>query len=270
MFFLTTIVHPIALVTNACLYTYFEFEIQHLLVFILPSLTITLIATFQCYAILAGMIKVTYKRVIIAIVITWSAGLIFSITGSIGYIYTSFRSKCGPTPTNATLSKLDFDYLRTAFVIIDGVLIDIPCFVVILVMTAISCGYFYKYTQNPNAIIQRKMFLLPILMTTFFLFTTLLARFLFPVVIILDRSGLGIPRDYPISIGTLLRLVSQSNSLLFAALFIGLQKNFRKGIVNMLKNVRQRLSSRGRVSPALASMNEGAVASMNEGTARST
>ena len=80
-------------------------------------------------------------------------------------------------------------------------------------------------------------------MISFFLLTTLISRLLIPLIPILGH-GFGLSRLIPI-LGTVLRLVSQSNSFLFAALFIGLQRNFKKGIKTMLKRARMRIMRRG-------------------------
>ncbi len=222
---------------------HFEIKAQHFFVFSLPSLTITLIAAIQCYVILAGMKKLTYKRVAVAVVIAWSYGVFVWMISTVGYIYTRSQS-CKLTSTNSTVDER-IDIIGTIFNTLDGLFIDIPCFVIISVMTITSCSCFYKKVLNPSTSVQRKMLLLPILMIGFFLFTTILSRSLIPL-IPLFRQRLG----FLTALGTLIRLISQSNSFLFAALFLGLQKNFREVVVRMLKSAREKLSCKNvRVLP---------------------
>ena len=241
LFILGTFVHPIAVSNGVCLYTNVEIKAQHMLVFSLPPLTITLIAFVQCYAILNGVKKLTYKRVVIAISAIWTYGVIVSMVSTTGYLYMIART-CESVNVNLTEGDSRV-IIGVVFNTIDAFFIDLPCFVLIIVATITSCSCFYKRSLHPSASVQKRMLFLPILMISFFLLTTLISRLLIPLIPILGH-GFGLSRLIPI-LGTVLRLVSQSNSFLFAALFIGLQRNFKKGIKTMLKRARMRITRRG-------------------------
>ncbi len=237
LFILSTIAHPVSVVTGTLyIYLYFEIKIQHFLVFSLPSLTITLIAVIQCYIILFGAKKLTNKRLFAVIAFVWGFGLFVWIISTTGFIY-SRSQRYEFTDTNLNSSS-EIDATGIIFVNLDGLFIDIPCFVVIIVVTITSCGCFFKRAHNLSASVQRRILLLPVLMISFFLITNVLSRSLVLLIPLFGRELVFLP-----ILGIIIRLVSQSNSFLFAALFIGLQKKFREGIVNMLKNVKQKMSS---------------------------
>ena len=240
LFLLGTFVHPIAVSKGVCLYTHVEIKVQHLFVFSLPPLTITLIAFVQCYAILNGVKKLTYKRVAIAISAIWTYGLIVSTMSTTGYLYGISRI-CESVNLNSTEADTRV-IIGSVFNTIDALFIDLPCFVLIIVATITSCSCFYKRSLLPSASVQKTMLFLPILMISFFVLTTFISRLLIPLIPILGH-GFGLSKLIPI-LGTVLRLVSQSNSFLFAALFIGLQRTYREGMKTMLKSARMRIMGR--------------------------
>ena len=240
LFILGTFVHPIAVSNGVCLYTSVEIKAQHMLVFSLPPLTITLIAFVQCYGILNGVKKLTYKRVFIAISAIWTYGVIVSMVSTTGYLYMIART-CEPVNVNST--EIDPRVIvGVVFSATDAFFIDLPCFLLIITTTITSCSCFFRRSLLPGASVQKRMLFLPILMISFFLLTQLISRLLSPLIPILGH-GFGLSRLIPI-IGTVVRLVSQSNSFLFAALFIGLQRNFKEGMKTMLKRARMRITRR--------------------------
>ena len=247
LFILVTFAQPIAIAKDECFrYRHFEIKVQNFLVYSLPSLTVTLISAIQSYIIIAGVKKVTYKRVVVAIISVWSYGVCVWLIGTVGYVYNSIDI-CGSRSANSTITEAHI--VRTLFSVLDGLFIDIPCFVVILIMTITSCGCFYRKVNNPSINLLRRMLLLPILMISFFFFTTVLSRSLNILVPLFGLRRLGLSRSFPI-LGITIRLISQSNSFLFAALFIGLQKKFRKGIVEILRGIKQKISCKSvKVTP---------------------
>ena len=242
LFILGTFVHPIAVSNGVCLYTSVEIKAQHMLVFSLPPLTITLIAFVQCYAILSGVKKLTYKRVVTAISAIWTYGVIVSMVSTTGYLYIIART-CHRESVNVNSTEIDPRVIvGVVFSATDAFFIDLPCFLLIIITTITSCGCFFRRSLLPGASVQKRMLFLPILMISFFLLTQLISRLLIPLIPILGH-GFGLSILIPI-IGTVVRLVSHSNSFLFAALFIGLQRNFKEGMKTMLKRARMRITRR--------------------------
>ena len=233
---LGTIVHPIALRRGVCLYTHIEVKSQHVLVFTLPPLTIALINIVQCYVILHGTSKLSFKKVVFLMVAVWSYGVLASLTGVVGYLYTVSQ----PCDTAGLTQSQLGGRIRNGFVFnsLDVLLIDIPCFFIIVITTITSCGCYFKKAQRSTVNMQRRMLLLPILMIGLFVLTSLLSRLLIPLIPILGHMVNFLL--LPIS-ATVIRLISQFNSFLFAALLIGLNKNFREGIKTMLKDTRMKI-----------------------------
>ena len=234
--FLGTIVHPIALRQGVCLYTHIEVKSQHILVFSLPPLTIAMIDIVQCYVILRGTSKLSFKIVASLMVAVWSYGVLLSSIGVIGYLYTVSQ----PCDT-ASLTQSELDgRIRKGFVFnsLDVLFIDIPCFFIITISTITSCSCYFKKAQQSRVSMQRRMLLLPVLMIGLFASTSLLSRFLIPLIPILGHKVNF--QLLPIS-AIVVRLISQFNSFLFAVLLIGLNKNFREGIRTVLKDTRMKI-----------------------------
>ena len=233
---LGTIGHPTALRRGVCLYTHLEIKSQHILVYTLPPLTIALINIVQCYVILYGTSKLSFKKVVFLMVAVWSYGVLASLTGVVGYLYTVTQ----PCDTSGFTQSQHGSRIRIGVVFnsLDVLLIDIPCFFVIVITTITSCGCYFKKAQQSTVNMQRRMLLLPILMIGLFVLTSFLSRLLLPLIPILGHTVNFLL--LPIT-ATVITLISQFNSFLFAALLIGLNKNFREGIKTMLKDTRMKI-----------------------------
>lgn len=237
LFIFSSIVRPITATsgTGACVFTFIEIKVQNLLVFSLPPLLIALMACIQCYVIVKGAKKLTHKKITLAIAIMWSYGLIIWTVSTVAFVYNLNKSNCEPdNGLNKTMRETQHTHRhrtigRISHTVIDMTFVVVPSFFMILVSTIISCSCFYKKSLNPSSSLQRKMLLLPILMISFSFTTELLSRILITTTSLLDLK---------VVTTTTLRLISQSNSILYGGLFIGLHKEFRMGIRTTLRDMK--------------------------------
>lgn len=237
-----SVLHPIMILNGVCVWTEVDYAMLSFFVFALTPLTIAVIALFQCLII--GGTVVSYRHAAIALIVTWTYAIVIMLIAlivevTLTLMYSPVRT-C--TPVGLPQDQREFRVnLRVASNVIQAVLFDIPCFVLITIGTITSCVRYHKNILRREAGLQRRILLLPILMIGFLSFTTLVSRLLVPFVPVFAvrlQNSLLTPISY-----VLVRLLSQSNSFLFAGLLIFLNKGYRKGIKNVLLDFKKNLSA---------------------------
>ena len=246
MFFEASVAYPISLLNGICIWTEVDNSFLNCFVFALTSLTITMVALLQCLII--GGRSPSYRQVGLALILVWMYVLAISLITLIVEVtlisYYAPQHACAPF----TLSQEAQDYrltVRFALTATRGVMFDIPSLLLSSVSTITSCVRYHKNVIQREQSVQRKMLLLPILMIGSLSLTTLLSRLVAPLIplFVHNLSRTQINQVVP-AFAVVVRLLSQANSFMFAALLIFLNTAYRKGLKMILMDLKKRLFSK--------------------------